>query len=253
MTRFLNHVALVTGGGSGIGRATAQRLAREGASVAIVDRDAAGAEETQRLIEADGVGRGLPIPTDVGHEAEVAAAVTATIDAFGRLDHVVTAAGVFIGEDFAPFAAVPLDTFMRVLQINLVGTVLAIQNSLPHLVETNGSIVTIASTAAIRGHGHGSGYTASKGAITALSRLIAVQYGPEGVRINCICPGGTDTPMTGGAWNSDAAQASLRKTVPLQKIAQPEELASTAAFLLSVDASHITGQTLVVDGGATIA
>jgi NAD(P)-dependent dehydrogenase (short-subunit alcohol dehydrogenase family) len=113
--------------------------------------------------------------------------------------------------------------------------------------------VTIASTAAIRGHGSGAAYTSSKGGVHALTRLVAVQYGPRGVRANCICPGGVDTPMAAGAWNSDEARARTKRTVPLGVIASAEDIASVAGFLLSDDARHVTGQTLTVDGGTTIA
>src|SRR6266508_4554667 len=133
------------------------------------------------------------------------------------------------------------------------GTFLAIKHAVPHLVERRGAVVTIASTAALKGHGYGSGYTASKGGVAALTRLAAVQYGPQGVRVNCICPGGVDTPMTAGIWKTPEAQERIRRIVPLQRVAEPEEIASFAAFLLSDGAAHLTGQTIAVDGGATIA
>jgi NAD(P)-dependent dehydrogenase (short-subunit alcohol dehydrogenase family) len=113
--------------------------------------------------------------------------------------------------------------------------------------------VTIASTAALRGHGFGSGYTASKGGVDAFTRLVATQYGPKGVRANCICPGSVDTPMTAGVHTTPEAIERAKERIPLQKVAQPEQIASVAAFLLSDDASHMTGQTLTVDGGTTIA
>jgi meso-butanediol dehydrogenase/(S,S)-butanediol dehydrogenase/diacetyl reductase len=113
--------------------------------------------------------------------------------------------------------------------------------------------VTIASTAALRGHGFGSGYRASNGGAAALTRLAAVQFGRRGVRVNCICPGVVDTPMTAGTWDRPEAQDHIRRNVPLQRVAQPEEIASVAAFLRSDAASDLTGQTIAVDGGATIA
>jgi NAD(P)-dependent dehydrogenase (short-subunit alcohol dehydrogenase family) len=148
---------------------------------------------------------------------------------------------------------VELDDFLFVLRVNLAGTFLAIKHAMPHLVERRGAVVTIASTAALKGHGYGSGYTASKGGVTALTRLAAVQYGRHGVRVNCICPGGVDTPMTAGAWNTPEAQERIRRDVPLQRVAQAEDIASVAVFLLSDAARHVTGQTIAVDAGTTIA
>jgi NAD(P)-dependent dehydrogenase (short-subunit alcohol dehydrogenase family) len=243
---------LVTGGASGMGRATALLLARDGVAVTVVDRAADAAKDVAREITSSG-GSALAAPGDVGDEKEVAAAVASAVDAFGGLDGVVTSAGVFHANDLRPLGDVDLDDFLFVLRVNLAGTFLAIKHAIPHLVARRGAIVTIASTAALKGHGYGSGYTASKGGVAALTRLAAVQYGPQGVRVNCICPGGVDTPMTAGAWNTPAAQENIRRNVPLQRVAQPEEIASVAAFLLSNAAADLTGQTIAVDGGSTIA
>src|SRR6266700_1943686 len=141
------------------------------------------------------------------------------LDAFGGLDGVVTSAGVFHGGDLKPLGEVELYDFLFVLQVNLAGTFLAIKHAVPHLVERHGAVVTVASTAALKGHGYGSGYTASKGGVAALTRLAAVQYGPQGVRINCICPGGVDTPMSAGAWSTPEAEERIRRVVPLQRVA----------------------------------
>ena len=235
-----------------MGRATALLLAREGTAVAVVDRAADAAEDVAREITSGG-GNAIVASADVGREAEVAAAVASTVEAFGGMDGVVTSAGIFHGGDLKPLGEVELDDFLFVLQVNLAGTFLAIKHAVPHLVERNGAVVTIASTAALKGHGYGSGYTASKGGVAALTRLAAVQYGRHGVRVNCICPGGVDTPMTAGTWDRPEAQERIRRHVPLQRVAQPEEIASVAAFLLSDAASHLTGQTIAVDGGSTIA
>jgi NAD(P)-dependent dehydrogenase (short-subunit alcohol dehydrogenase family) len=244
-------VVLVTGAASGIGRATATRLAADGAAVACVDRDASMLDETVALVARAG-GTARPYATDVSDDAQVAAAVSGAVADLGPVSGVVTCAGIFFPGDMALLADVTIDSFLHVLGVNLAGTFSAIKHAMPSLVETRGSIVTIASTAAIRGHGYGSGYTASKGGVAALTRLAAVQYGPQGVRANCICPGGVDTPMTAGVFaGADAAERA--KAVPLQAFAQPEQIASVAAFLLSDDASHVTGQTLTVDGGSTIA
>jgi NAD(P)-dependent dehydrogenase (short-subunit alcohol dehydrogenase family) len=243
---------LVTGGASGIGRAAAVLLAREGAAVTVVDRAAESADDTAREITSAG-GSAIAAPADVGNEDEVAAAVGSAVDTFGGLDGIVTSAGVFHGGDLKPLGEVELDDFLFVLQVNLAGTFLAIKHAVPHLVERRGAVVTIASTAALKGHGYGSGYTAGKGGVAALTRLAAVQYGPRGVRVNCICPGGVDTPMTAGTWRTPEAQERIRRIVPLQQVAEPEQIASVAAFLLSDGAAHLTGQTIAVDGGTTIA
>jgi len=243
---------LVTGGGSGIGRATAIRAAREGAAVAVVDRHAQNGEDTGTAIR-DAGGRASSYPCDVGDDAAVAAAVGAAAAELGRITGVVTAAGIFHGPDLQPAHQVAVDDFVAVLRVNLVGTFAAIKHSLPHLVEGGGAVVTIASTAAIRGHGFGAGYTASKGGVDALTRLLAVQYGPHGVRANCICPGGVDTPMTAGTFSTPEAVERAKRTVPLGRHAQPEDIGDVAVFLLSDDARHLTGVTLPVEGGATIA
>ena len=120
----------------------------------------------------------------------------------------MTAAGIFHGPDLQPAHQVSVDDFVHVLRVNLVGTFAVISHALPSLMDGGGSIVTIASTAAIRGHGYGAGYTASKGGVDALTRLLAVQYGAHGVRANCVCPGGVDTPMTAGVFATPEAQAA---------------------------------------------
>jgi NAD(P)-dependent dehydrogenase (short-subunit alcohol dehydrogenase family) len=240
---------LVTGAGSGIGRATARRVARDGWRVAVVDRDGQGAEATARAI-----GEGaIAYECDVAVEEAVARTVGAAARDLGKIGGVVTAAGIFHGGDMRRAHEVTVDDFVHVLRVNLVGTFAAIKHALPMLVETRGAIVTIASTAAIRGHGFGSGYTASKGGVDALTRLVAVQYGPHGVRANCVCPGGVDTPMTGGVFATEEAEARARERVPLGRYAQADDIADVIAFLLSEDARYVTGQTVPVEGGATVA
>jgi NAD(P)-dependent dehydrogenase (short-subunit alcohol dehydrogenase family) len=250
--RFDGCVVLVTGGGSGIGRATALRLASEGAVVGVFDRDG---DHAQQTVKDAGPGSSscMALTGDVSQEADVERAVAALVRDAGPLSGLVSSAGIFHPGDFKPAAQVDLDAFMTVLGVNLVGTFLAVKHALPHLVERRGALVTIASTAAVRGHGFGSGYTASKGGVDAFTRLVAVQYGRHGVRANCICPGSVDTPMTGGVHSTPEAIEQAKQRIPLQKVAEAEQLASVAAFLLSDDASHMTGQTLVVDGGTTIA
>jgi NAD(P)-dependent dehydrogenase (short-subunit alcohol dehydrogenase family) len=245
----MEQVVVISGGGSGIGRATAQRCARDGARVAVLDRHAENAAETASMI-----GRAArAYPCDVGDADAVEQALAAVRTDLGRCTGVVTAAGIFHGPDLQPAHQVAVDDFVHVLRVNLVGTFAVIKYALPMLVDGGGAIVTIASTAAIRGHGFGAGYTASKGGVDALTRLLAVQYSPQGVRANSICPGGVDTPMTGGTFATDEAKARAKQRVPIGRYAQPEDIGDVAAFLLSDDARYVTGQTVAVEGGATIA
>jgi NAD(P)-dependent dehydrogenase (short-subunit alcohol dehydrogenase family) len=254
--RLAGRSVLVTGAASGMGRSTTTRLVEEGARVAAVDLNEAGLEETVKLahdLAKNGDGETVACTADVSQEDDVVSAVAAAVEVFGGLSGVVTCAGIFHPGDLKPAADVTLDDFLHVLGVNLAGTFLAIKYALPHLVKDGGSIVTIASTAALRGHGFGSGYTASKGGVDALTRLVATQYGRQGVRANCICPGGIDTPMTAGRFLTPDAEENFRRRVPVGRVGQPEEIASVAAFLLSDDAAYLSGQTIAVDGASTIA
>ncbi len=249
MTGLAGRHVLVTGAASGIGEAAATRLVREGAAVALVDRDA-GRLATVRAALAGG--RVATFALDVGDEDAVRNAIAGAVAALGPLRGIVTSAGIFDPGDMQPLVEVELATFERTLRVNLVGTFLFAKHGLPHLMEDGGAIVTIASTAGIRGHGFGSGYTASKGGVVALTRLLAEQYGPHGVRANCICPGATDTPMTGGAFREGELAERTKRGIPLHRIAEPREIGDVACFLLSDDASYVNGQVIAVDGGATV-
>lgn len=241
---------LVTGAASGIGEAACERLADEGAAVALLDRDGDRLTAIAGALARRGA-RVVALRADVGREDEVRAAVERAATALDGLQGVVTSAGIFRTGDRQPLAEVDLETFERTLRVNLIGTFLAVKYALPHLMRRGGAVVTIASTAGLRGHGFGSGYTASKGGVIALTRLMAEQYGPHGVRANCVCPGATDTPMTGGVYRQPERIEQMRQAIPLGRVAEPHEIADVAAFLLSDDAAHVTGQVLAVDGGST--
>lgn len=243
-------VFLVTGAASGIGRATAERLAGERAKVALVDRDPERLLDVARRLAEDG-GQVGAYRADVACADEVAAAVDGAVRELGGLHGVVTSAGIFDPADMAPVGAADPDVFARVLAVNLTGTFLVVRAALPHLVRDGGAIVTIASTAGIRGHGFGAGYTASKGAVIALTKLLALQYAAERVRANCVCPGFVATAMNREAQNDPQFVRGVQKSVPLGRIAQADELASVICHLLSDDASYTTGQVIAVDGGAT--
>ena len=248
MTGLADRVVVVTGGASGIGEATALGLVEAGARVAVLDRDADRVRALGERLGAAAFGQVV----DVASDAEVARAMTAIREALGPIAGLVTSAGIFDPSELAPAGDVSVAAFERVLRVNLLGTFLAVHHALPHLVETCGAIVTIASTAGLRGHGYGAGYTASKGGVVALTRLLAVQYGPRGVRANCLCPGFVATPMNAGVHDDPQAVARIAKGIPLGRIATAGEIASVACHLLGDDTSYVNGQVLAVDGGATV-
>jgi NAD(P)-dependent dehydrogenase (short-subunit alcohol dehydrogenase family) len=238
---------LVTGAASGIGKGTATALVGAGATVALVDRD-----EDRLTSVASSLGASArALPTDVADERQVAAAVDATVAAFGRLDGVATCAGVFDPADLVDLDALDMDVYDRVLGINLRGTVLVLRAALPHLGRGS-AVVTIASTAGLRGHGFGPAYTASKGGVIALTRLLALQYGARGIRVNCVCPGATAGEGMGAAFLDADGSASLVAGVPLGRAGQAAELGATIASLLGDDHTYLTGQVIAVDGGATV-
>lgn len=257
MNGLAGRSVIVTGGASGIGRAAAERLAAEGAALAIVDRNEQLASEVAAALSKRGA-RALAVAADVSREDDVRAVVERTARELGGVGGLVTSAGIFDPGDMRLVADVELETFARTIAVNLTGTFLFVKQCLPHLARwpagTNGArgaIVTIASTAGIRGHGFGSGYTASKGGVVALTRLIAFQYGEQGVRANCLCPGLTRTPMVGGAYDDPEQARRVSRGIPLRRIAQPEEVGALACYLLSDDASYVSGQVIAADGGAT--
>jgi len=248
VTGLRDRVVVVTGGASGIGEATVLRLHDEGARVAILDRDGDRVAALAARLGAGALGQVV----DVGSDAEVSGAMRRTSAELGPIAGLVTSAGIFDPAELAPAGDVSVAAFERVLRVNLLGTFLAVHHAIADLTATKGAIVTIASTAGLRGHGYGAGYTASKGGVVALTRLLAFQYGGQGVRANCVCPGFIATPMNAGVHDDPAAVARIAKGVPLGRIATPNEVASVACHLLGDDASYVNGQVLAVDGGATV-
>ena len=244
---------LVTGGGSGIGRGTCERLADAGAKVAVVDVD----EERAAAVAADlrdrGADAAISVQCDVGEEDQIVAAMKTTLAELGGLAGVVTSAGIFAEGDMQPLADVTLETFERTLRVNLAGTFLTLRHALPAIVDGGGgAAVTVASTAGLRGHGFGSGYTASKGGVIALTRLAAEQYGRRGVRANVVCPGATASEGMGSVFATEEGAQGVGRGIPLGRPARPEETGATIAWLLSEEASYVSGQVIAVDGGATV-
>jgi meso-butanediol dehydrogenase/(S,S)-butanediol dehydrogenase/diacetyl reductase len=249
--------ALVTGAGTGIGAATARRLAADGCAVALVGRRREPLEETAHRIEAAG-GRAVALPADAGDPAGAERAVAEAVAALGGLDVLVLAHGV------GGSAAVGDDTPERwgeVLRINLTGAFLMARAALPHLEARGGAVVTVASTNAwVAGPGWAS-YCASKAGLAMLTASIANDYGPRGVRANCVCPGWVRTPMAdddmdevAARWGTDrdGAYRLTTSSTPLRRPAEPAEIAAVVAFLAGPGASYVNGASIPVDGGAMI-
>ena len=248
MKGVAGRVLAVTGGASGIGRATAERWVEEGGSVLLADMN----EDSLAAIASRLGDNAMHIACDVAHEEDVRTAIAAAVDRFGRLDALATSAGVNVEADRVPMHELDIGVFEQVVSINLNGTFLAIKHALPHLIESKGSVVAVSSTAGIRGHGQGYGYTASKGGVVALTRLLANQYGSQGVRVNCVCPGATSGEGMGSFFREAAGAAMVAPLIPLEKPGTPEEIASVVVHLLSSDAAYVTGQIVAADGGATV-
>lgn len=246
MDRFSDKVVLVTGAASGIGRATAERLASEGASLALSDVNADGLEETATACRAEGVDV-LAQVGNVGDEASVAEIVRSCVDHFGRLDVLVNVAGIL---QFKDLRETTLDDWNRIISVNLTGTFLMCREAMPHLLNSGGNIVNTASTAALAGHPWTVSYSASKGGVFALTQTIAVEFGKQGVRCNSVAPGSVLTPIQQAFDLPEGADPKLvYRIMALDKQRGPETVASSIAFLASGDAAHVNGTCLKVDGG----
>lgn len=243
--RLAGRVALVTGAASGIGRATAQRFAAEGAQVFAVDLQRDALEELERMIEAQGASC-AGFTCDVTDEQAVAGAVAACLERFGALHQLTNMAGIL---RFDHTHELSLADFRRVQDVNVVGTFLFCREALPALLASRGNIVNAASTASLQGVPWGAAYAASKGAVLAMTRSIAVEYADQGLRANCVCPAGIRTPMTNPTFPEGADLAKLARLRPLLPIEGPEAVASVIAMLASDDGRHVTGEHIRIDGG----
>ncbi|MBM69299.1 MAG: short-chain dehydrogenase [Haliea sp.] len=246
MQRFTNRVVMVTGAGSGIGRAAAVRIAAEGGSVYCVDISQAGLDDTVATISAAG-GEATGQCCDVSDETQVKDTVAACVARYGSLYALVNMAGILRFDDTD---AIALDAFQRVIAVNLTGTLLLCREVLPHLMETRGSIVNAASTAALAGLPCGAAYSASKGGVLAMTRSIAVEFAKRGVRANCVCPGDINSGMTTGIeWPPNMDFELIGRISSLSGPKDAEVMAGVIAMLASEDAVHITGEDIRVDGG----
>jgi len=249
MSRLQGRVAVVTGVASGIGLATAERFAAEGASIAGIDI-AEPPEDKWAEISANAPGA-IFQEADVRDEEAIQTAVAAAVQHFGSIDILVTAAGV-IG--MGPAHLLPLSEFERIVDINLKGSFIISKHVLPTMLEQrSGSIILVASVEGIVGLTGQLAYNASKGGVVMMAKTMAIDYASDGIRVNCVCPGGVDTAMT--EMLHDEAMHSLRDQLrsfhAFNRFSQPEEIAAAILFLASDDASFVTGSSLVVDGGYT--
>ena len=268
--RFQGKVALVTGAASGIGAATARRLAREGARVAVVDIDEAGAERVARQIEAAG-GAAMAVRADVAAPADVLAMIERAAGAWGRLDALHNNATVV---ESGPIERLTLEGWNRTLAVNLTATFLGIKHAAPVMkAQGGGAIVNTASISGLAGDWGLAAYNAAKAAVINLTRTAALELARHRIRVNCVCPGGIATPLLGSLTGDNAPVAHwsvagragyglspeqkgrfrerLEHAHPLGRLGTPDEIAAVACFLLCDDASFMTGAAVVADGGIT--
>ena len=234
--RFGAKVAVVTGAASGIGAATVERLAGEGATGVAFD-----------VTELDSSPAELFLQGDVSDPAQVASAIERTVTRFGRIDVLVNVAGIL---RFNNLADVTLEEWNLVIGVNLTGTFLMCQAAMPHLLEVGGNIVNTSSTAALGGHPWTSAYSASKGGVLAFSEGLAIEFGKRGVRTNIVAPGSIETPIQNQFFFPEGAdQSLLRRIMAFDQPRGPEYVASVIAFVASEDGAHMCGTTLRCDGG----
>jgi len=240
-------IAIVTGAGSGIGRAVAQRLANDGATLVLGDRNVEGVEQTARDIGE----RATAVSLDVADEASSRAIVERALSLHGKLDIVCNIAGVL---DFGRFADLDAGRWDRVISVNLTGVYNMCRAAMPHLIETKGNIVNMASAAGLVGVPYNAAYTASKHGVIGLTRSLALEFSKEGVRVNAVCPGGVKTPMLEQTppenidWSMVMRSASWLND---GEMSDPADIANAVAFLASDHARMISGSAMAVDGGQT--
>ena len=243
-------VAVVTGASRGLGRAIAVALARAGAGVALAARSRPDLDDTARLVEAAG-GRALVVPTDVGRYAEVEALMARAVSDLGRLDVVVNNSGI---ARVTPLAEMSPDDFRQVIDVNLAGVFHGCRAAAPHLIaQRSGKIVNLASVLGVVGLPGYTAYAASKGGIIALTRALGVEWARHGIQVNAIAPGWFRTDMNEAAFADPRVSERLLREVPARRLGQIEEIGPLVVYLASSASDFMTGQTLFLDGGLSVA
>jgi NAD(P)-dependent dehydrogenase (short-subunit alcohol dehydrogenase family) len=248
MSAFQGKVVLITGGTTGIGRATAVAFAKEGAKVVVSGRREPEGQETVGLIKAAG-GDGLFVRADVSKEADVKAMIEAVLKAYGRLDAAFNNAGV--EQDPGPLTETTEAVYDQVMDINVKGVFLSMKHEIPAMLRTGGgAIINNSSVAGLVGLANVPVYIASKHAVTGMTKAVALEYAKQGIRVNAVAPGGVETPML-DRFLTKIPKAALEAAHPVGRLGRPEEIAAAVLFLASPSAGFLTGQTVAVDGGWT--
>ena len=249
--RLKNKVAIITGAGSGQGRAAAMIFSREGAKVVVSDWKPELGDETVTLVKRAG-GEAIFVRTDVSESADVQNLIRTTVSTFGRIDIIYNNAGVGFSSPLSMSDVIntPEADWDRVIAINLRSMYLTAKYGIPEMIKSGGgSIVNTASIAALIGSEAAHAYTAAKGGMVALSRALAVEFGPKNIRVNCICPGAIDTPMIAPVVDPLKKSGQPFMTSPIRRLGTPEDIANCALYLASDESGFVTGATIVVDGG----